>query len=224
MELICLIFAYILGSFPSGYLISKITSGENILNVGWRKTSGSNVFKNIGKKEGIIVGILDISKGFLAVWIAQYLGFSSLIQVLSGFFAVAGHNWSLFLKFSGGRGVGTFLGALLLLSPKILLIVLIPSLLIALIWNASIGTLFCFVFSILISFYFNQFQTVGIFSILVFLIILLKRLSPISEIISLKNKKEVIKNRLLFDDDIPRYDLRILRILRRLKKRGQKLD
>jgi len=215
MSIFYIILAYLLGSIPFGYLISKF-SGKDILKIGWKKTSGSNVFRNVGKWQGALTGILDVGKGFLAVWLAQKLGLSSEIQIFSGVAAVTGHNWSCFLKFAGGRGVGTFIGAALALAPKILGFSLIPFLLLSLIWNAAIGTFFLFLGAIFLSIYFNQFEMAGIFSILSIVPIWIKRLSPIKEL-SLK-KKGLIRNRLIFDNDQLCLDLRIKRILKRLTK------
>jgi glycerol-3-phosphate acyltransferase PlsY len=75
MSIFCIILAYLLGSIPFGFLISKF-SGKDILKIGWKKTSGSNVFRNVGKWQGALTGILDVGKGFLAVWLAQKLGLS----------------------------------------------------------------------------------------------------------------------------------------------------
>jgi len=213
-----LILSYLLGSIPFGYLISS-WSGKDILKIGWRKTSGSNVFRNVGKWQGILTGILDVSKGCLAVYGAQSLGFSSGIQIFSGLAAVTGHNWSIFLKFAGGRGVGTFVGALLALNLQILGLSLIPLVLLALIWNASIGTLLFLATAIYLSFYppsflmGGQFETAGIFTILSLFPILIKRLSPIREI---KNFT-LFRNRIVFDNDQALMDLRIKRIIKIVK-------
>jgi len=206
-----LILSYLLGSFPSGYLISK-ASGKEILKIGWRKTSGSNVFKNVGKLAGLLTGILDLAKGFLAVFFAQKFGFPNQIQILSGLVAITGHNWSIFIKFAGGRGIGTLIGALLALDPKILFLSSLPFILLALIWNSSIGTLFFLISGIFISIYYNQFEIIGIFFILSLFPILIKRLSPVAEIFKSDKKLELVKNRLIFDDDIPKWDLRIKRL------------
>ncbi len=216
MSIFYIIFAYFLGSIPFGYLISKF-SGKNVLKIGWRKTSGSNVFKNIGKWQGVLTGILDIGKGFLAVWLAQELGMSSENQIFSGVAAVTGHNWSCFLKFAGGRGIGTFIGAALALSPQILGLSVIPFILLSLIWNASIGTFLLLITALILAKYFNQFETIGIFTLISLAPIFIKRLSPIKEL-SLK-KKNLIRNRLIFDDDLPYLDLRIKRIFKRLTKK-----
>ncbi len=209
-------FSYLLGSLPFGYIITKLSTKKNILEVGWRKTSGSNVFKNVGKWQGILTGILDLGKGFLAVKLSQNFGLSSQIQVISGVAAVTGHNWSLFLKFAGGRGIGTFIGALLALTPEILGLSLIPLICLALIWNASIGTILFLITVIVLAINFGQFETTGILTLISLLPIFIKRLSPIKEL-SLK-KKELIRNRLIFDNDEACFDLRIKKIIKSLTK------
>jgi len=214
-----IIISYLLGSIPFGYLITKFSTGKNVLEVGWRKTSGSNVFRNVGKWQGILTGILDLLKGYLAVFGAQKLGLPIEVLVLSGVAAVVGHNWSVFIKFAGGRGIGTMIGAFLALSPKILGLALIPFLFFAIIWNPSIGTLLFFPFAIFLSFFSSRFfdcGVAGIFSILVLFAVLIKRLSPIKEIFPIKEKKNLIRNRLLFDNDQALFDFRIKKIIRRL--------
>jgi len=216
MSIFYIILAYLLGSFPSGFLISKL-SGKDILKIGWKKTSGSNVFRNVGKWQGALTGILDIGKGFLAVWLAQYFSLSIQIQALCGVAAVAGHNWSCFLKFAGGRGIGTFIGAFLALSPGILGYSLISLLVLALIWNAAIGTIFFLITAIILTGQFGQLATIGILPLVSLLPIFVKRLSPIKELSW--EKKDIIRNRLIFDDNIPRFDLRIEKIIRKLTKK-----
>ncbi len=197
-EIFFIILSYLLGSIPFGFLITKIFARKNILEIGWKKTSGSNVYKNVGKLEGILTGILDLGKGYLAVKIAQKFGFSPQIQALCGVSAIFGHNWSIFLKFAGGRGIGTLAGATLSLSPKILFLSLIPTLFLVFILNSPLATIFFLLFLALFSSYY-QIEGLFLFSLLSLLPIFIKRLSPISDI-SLKDKK-LIKNRLLYDQD-----------------------
>jgi len=211
-----IILGYLLGSIPFGYLITHFSTGKNILEIGWRKTSGSNVFKSVGKWQGLVTGILDVGKGALAVFLVQSLGQTIQVQALCGVAAVTGHNYSCFLKFAGGRGIGTLIGALLALSPGILGYSITPLILLALIWNASIGTIFFLITAIVLAANFGQLETVGLLPLISLLPIFIKRLSPIKEL-SLE-KKELIRNRLIFDDDIPRFDLRIKRIIKRLTK------
>lgn len=212
LNFIWIIISYFLGSIPFGYIITRLSTGKNVLEIGWRKTSGSNVFRYVGKWQGVLTGILDLLKGYLAVSLAKNFGFPVGIQIFSGVAAVLGHNWSIFLKFAGGRGIGTLIGVFLALSPKILGYSLIPFLLLAFIWNTSIGTLLFFPTAIFLSIYFHQFETIGIFTILVFFPVLIKRLSPVEEIFPLKAKKTLIRNRLLFDNDQSLFDLRIEKI------------
>ncbi len=212
-----IILAYLLGSIPFGYLVTRWSCGKDILEIGWRKTSGSNVFRNVGKWQGIITGILDVGKGALAVFLAQRAGFSVQVQALCGVAAVSGHNWSIFLRFAGGRGIGTFIGALLALSPKIFGFSLIPFITFALIWNAAISTILFLITALILAVYFGELEIAWFFVALSFLPIFIKRLSPIKEL-SFK-KKELVRNRLIFDNDRPCLDLRIKKILERLTKK-----
>ncbi len=214
MSFLWIIFSYLLGSIPFGFLISRF-SGKNILEIGWRKTSGSNVFKNVGKWQGVLTGILDVSKGFLAVYGAERLGLSSEIQIFSGVAAVAGHNWSVFLKFAGGRGIGTFAGAFLALAPQILLISIIPLIVLGIVWNLAIGTLLFLATAIFISKYFNQFEISGLFTSISLIPIFVKRLSPIKELITSEKKFTLFLNRLIFDNNEALFDLRIRRIIKK---------
>ncbi|OIO46566.1 MAG: hypothetical protein AUJ31_01480 [Parcubacteria group bacterium CG1_02_39_15] len=215
MSILFIIIGYLLGSIPFGYLVTLFSARKNILEIGWRKTSGSNVFKNVGKWQGLATGLLDIGKGALAVWLAQKFGLSVPIQALCGVAAVTGHNWSCFLKFAGGRGIGTLIGAFLILSPTILGFSVIFLVVLALVWNAAIGTIVFLAAAALTAAYLGQSATVGILPLVSLLPVFIKRLSPINEL----RNKEIIKNRLIFDDDIPSSDLRIKKIIQKLTKR-----
>lgn len=215
IKIFWLAFCYILGSIPSGYLVSRYF-GKDILKIGWRKTSGSNVFKNVGKLPGIVTAFMDIGKGFLAVFLAQKLGFSSEIQVFSGLLAVIGNNWSLFLNFAGGRGLGVFAGALFAFSPEILGFVLIPIAVLAIIWDASIGSILSLATAIFLSNNYGMFDTAGVLTILCLIPIFLKRLSPLKEL-SFDNWSLTI-NRLIFDNDQVR-GFRIKRMINRFSYR-----
>lgn len=217
MTIVWMIFSYLLGSVPFGYLISRF-SGKNILEIGWKKNSGSNVFKNVGKWQGILTVLFDLAKGYLAVYGAQAMGFPSEVQAFSGTAAVIGHNWSIFLRFAGGRGIGTLVGAFLALAPQVLLFSLLPLVLLALIWNAAIGTLLFLATAFFLSFYFNQLETAGFLTIFSLGPILIKRLSPLQEIRKSEKKINLIANRLFFDNNEALWDFRLKRIL--LKKKN----
>jgi glycerol-3-phosphate acyltransferase PlsY len=129
--IVVVIIGYLLGSIPIGYLLSRRQAKVDVRAYGSGRTGATNVLRTVGRKWAIIVAALDICKGALAVVIAglvvgsEYLlvGDSSLwwvltsAQVLAALAAVAGHIWSPFLKFKGGRGVATFFGGLVALCP-----------------------------------------------------------------------------------------------------------
>ncbi|XOB41322.1 MAG: glycerol-3-phosphate acyltransferase [Candidatus Nealsonbacteria bacterium] len=207
------IVSYVLGSFPSGYIFTKLSVNKDILQIGWRKSSGSNVFKNIGIWQGALTAVFDVGKGYLAVYLAQYFGLPAYLQALSGVAAVIGHNWSCFLKFSGGRGIGTLAGAFLALSPELVWLPVIILIILAVIWNASIGTIVFLITSLVLAAQYSQLETIGVLILGSLIPIFIKRLSPISEIKSAQNKFLLIRNRLIFDDDKP-SGLRIKRIIK----------
>lgn len=206
------IVSYVLGSFPSGYILTKLSVKKDIFQIGWRKSSGSNVFKNIGIWQGALTAVLDVGKGYLAVYLAQYFGLPIYLQALSGVAAVIGHNWSCFLKFSGGRGIGTLAGAFLALSFDLVWLPVIVLIVLAIIWNAAIGTIVFLITSLVLAIKHSQLETIGVLILVSLIPIFIKRLSPISEIKSSQSKFLLIRNRLIFDDDKP-SGLRIKRIV-----------
>jgi glycerol-3-phosphate acyltransferase PlsY len=197
-SIIILIVSYILGSIPFGYLITKISTQKNLLEIGWKKNSGSNVYKNVGKWQGVATFVLDVVKGYFAVYLPISFGLPVEIQVACAILAVIGHNWSIFLGFSGGRGLATLIGVLLIFNPIYLAIVLIPCIIFTIIWTASIGTLLSFLTGIFLSLSISEYALPGIILSIALIPVLIKRLSPIHE---LQGKRELIENRLFFDQD-----------------------
>lgn len=124
MELVIIaIIAYLLGSFPTAYLLVKKFTGQDIKKIGSGNVGAMNVVRALKEKSKklaivgfLVVLIVDMAKGALSVFLAQFfLPFSSLALIIAGFFVVLGHNYSLFLKFSGGRGAASLIGILLYL-------------------------------------------------------------------------------------------------------------
>jgi MAF protein/acyl-phosphate glycerol 3-phosphate acyltransferase len=114
-----ILIAYILGSVPVGLVIGKLVYHVDIREHGSGNIGASNVSRTLGKKPGLTAFVLDVLKGFLPVLVARhfYPG-QPWIQVLSGLAAIAGHNNSVFLKFTGGKGVATSCGVTIALSWK----------------------------------------------------------------------------------------------------------
>ena len=104
--------SYLIGSIPSGLIIGKLRRVD-IREYGSGNIGTTNVLRTLGARYGALVLIADVFKGVIAVLLARYIIGSPMSEMAAGFAAVAGHDWSLFLKFKGGRGVATSLGALL---------------------------------------------------------------------------------------------------------------
>ncbi len=138
--LIVCILSFIIGSIPIGMIIAKI-KGVDLRKIGSGNIGATNVLRAIGKESALITLFGDIAKGAIAVLLARHLlsnlnvqithfgGLETyitkpqlLIEGLVGLLAILGHNYSIFLRFKGGKGVATSLGVLLVISPQAALI------------------------------------------------------------------------------------------------------
>ncbi|MFA7677187.1 MAG: glycerol-3-phosphate 1-O-acyltransferase PlsY [Candidatus Omnitrophota bacterium] len=112
-KLITLILSFISGSIPFGFLIAYAVKKIDIRKLGSGNIGATNVYRVVGKGWGIVVFILDFLKGFLPVLIAKnFISPCDNFLILVAILAVCGHNWTPFLRFKGGKGVTTSLGAL----------------------------------------------------------------------------------------------------------------
>jgi glycerol-3-phosphate acyltransferase PlsY len=102
---------YLLGSFPSGYVVGRLR-GIDVRQWGSGRLGGTNVLRSAGPWAAILAVLGDVGKGVLAVFVARALVGSPSAEILAGLAAILGHDFSIFLKFSGGRGVATTLGAM----------------------------------------------------------------------------------------------------------------
>ncbi len=109
--------AFILGSLPTGLFIAKLR-GVNLKEVGSGNIGATNVLRTTGKCPALLTLIGDSAKGLVAVIIARYYGVGVFFEGVVGLCAVLGHNFSVFLKFRGGKGVATSLGVLAIYSPQ----------------------------------------------------------------------------------------------------------
>jgi glycerol-3-phosphate acyltransferase PlsY len=107
-----LILSYLIGSIPFSQIVAKLVTGVDLRAVGSRNVGGNNLIANVGTGWGLLGGGLDAAKGVAAMWLAHTLGVPYPWSLLSGLFAVAGHNWSPWLGFRGGKGIATGLGVL----------------------------------------------------------------------------------------------------------------
>lgn len=126
ISLLGLVSAYLIGSIPTAYIFGRLLKGIDIRQFGSGNIGATNTFRIIGRVPGLIVLAIDILKGFICVsYIADLFLYISpaarpeLYKVVVGMAVIAGHNWTLFLKFKGGKGVATSAGVVIALIPKI---------------------------------------------------------------------------------------------------------
>jgi glycerol-3-phosphate acyltransferase PlsY len=129
LTLVCI--AYLVGSIPFGLLVSRALARVDIRRHGSGNIGTANVLRIVGKRAAALTLLGDLLKGFLPVVAARSLGVSELWVAGVGLAAVLGHNWPVYLRFAGGKGVATSFGALLAMTP-------LPALLGLLTWTAVV--------------------------------------------------------------------------------------
>ncbi len=117
-EVLALVIGYLLGSIPTAYLATKMATGRDIRKLGGGNVGGLNTFREVGLWPAIAVGLIDFGKGAAAVGIAySLLQVDTAFVLLAGLFSVIGHNWMVWLKFTGGKGMGAAIGSLIVIMP-----------------------------------------------------------------------------------------------------------
>jgi glycerol-3-phosphate acyltransferase PlsY len=118
--------AYVIGGLPFGYLFVHLSCGKDVRTMGSGNIGATNVHRTMGRKAGFTVLLLDIVKGFSAVWITAVVTHRDpLALALAAAAVMAGHCYSIFLHFKGGKAVACFIGAFLYMAPLALAISLL---------------------------------------------------------------------------------------------------
>ncbi|MFQ6059388.1 MAG: glycerol-3-phosphate 1-O-acyltransferase PlsY [Anaerolineae bacterium] len=115
--------AYLLGAFPTGYLVGRLAKGLDIRDYGSRRTGGTNVLRTVGFGAFSVTALVDVAKGALAVLLARWVLHLDVAEAVAGILAVLGHIYPVYIGWRGGRGVATGLGALFAISPVAALLV-----------------------------------------------------------------------------------------------------
>ena len=119
-ELIVIIICYLIGSIPFGYIIAKIIKKIDIRDYGSGNIGATNAFRILGPWLASFVLIGDLMKGYLSIYLFYSLKIDNLpLIIIGGLAVIGGHNWSIFLKFKGGKGIATTYGVVLALNPMI---------------------------------------------------------------------------------------------------------
>ena len=118
---------YLLGAIPFGLIIGRLTKGIDLREFGSHRTGATNALRTLGAPAAAAVFVLDVGKGVAAVLLARLLfAGDPMVEwaaAVAGVAAIVGHNWSVFIGFTGGRGVATSAGGLGAMSPWTILIV-----------------------------------------------------------------------------------------------------
>ena len=126
MGLIAVIAAYLMGSIPFGLILVKLTTGADVRAKGSGNIGATNVLRSAGRLAGVATLLLDGGKGWFAVWLAARLtGDSTLWMSMAALAVLIGHAFSVWLKFTGGKAVASFVGAFLYLTPLPVLAVIL---------------------------------------------------------------------------------------------------
>lgn len=206
---VLIVCAYLLGSVPASYLVGKLR-GIDLRQHGTTQVGGGNLWRMTSWKLGLPVGIFDFSKGLVMVWVAQLQGLDVAQQIAVGLAAIAGHNWPIFLRFHGGRGIGTTLGILTILpfindmtpwpSVAFWAILVIGRLVLG---SSPLPVLAGLMAAPIISHVFLEPLPVTLGFLAICLVIVIKRLTaqPSAETVSISTGR-LLLNRFLFDRDI----------------------
>lgn len=132
-----ILISYFIGSIPTAYIFGRVLKGIDIRKFGSGNVGATNALRVLGKRPGIMVLVLDILKGFVVVLflgnfvLAKIAGISDeTVRIFLGLSCISGHNWTIFLRFRGGKGIATTFGVLLGLTIKIASLKMVLSLVI----------------------------------------------------------------------------------------------
>jgi glycerol-3-phosphate acyltransferase PlsY len=123
------VVAYLIGAIPIAYIFGRSLKGIDLRDYGSANVGASNVYRSVAHWAVVPVGLLEIAQGMVGIMLAKFLGLELGVQVAAGLAAITGQAWSVFLGFSGGRGVGPSIGFMLGLAPPVLVTFIVVSLL-----------------------------------------------------------------------------------------------
>jgi len=205
-----LIASYLLGSVPAAYLAARWRRGIDIRRHGSGNVGAANVLATGAKLTSIAVIIFDTGKGMLPIYIALLLGLPLYQQVVIGLAAIIGHNWTVFLGFSGGRGLLTTLGVAFslplansLVPWEIIGFFILAGISLLTIRNIPLGTGTGVAAMPLISWGLGEPLAMILGFLAMFLILIIRRLTvPKTALAASVPASQLLLNRLLFDRDI----------------------
>ena len=122
MRALGLVVVYLIGSIPVGFLVARAAGGFDIRGKGSGNIGATNVLRTLGPVPAVLTLLGDVAKGYVAVRTAEVIGPEPLWGAAGALLAIVGNCWPVFLRFKGGKGVATALGAFLALTPRAILL------------------------------------------------------------------------------------------------------
>ena len=206
-----LLGAYLLGSVPAAYLAARWSRGIDIRQYGSGNVGATNLLGLTSKWIAIVVIIFDVGKGMVTVWAAQLIGLGIAQQVAVGLITIIGHNWPVFLRFSGGRGLLTTLGVAFFLpltnGPlvpwEVIIFFALAAIFLFTIHSIPLGTGVGVAAMPLVSWGADEPLPMTLGFLAMFLLMVIRRLTaPKTSVTASVSSGELVLNRLLFDRDI----------------------
>jgi glycerol-3-phosphate acyltransferase PlsY len=166
----CIIASYLVGAIPFGLFFGKFFGGVDVRTVGSGNIGATNVLRGAGKKAALMTLLSDALKGLVPVLLTAWIGNDDTITALSGIAAIIGHNFPVYLRFKGGKGVATSFGVVLAVAPWTGLVCLLTWAAAAAVWRfSSLSALIAFALYPLITFaYHGDSRPLSLLSLVVF--------------------------------------------------------
>lgn len=190
MKYIFFLFSYLLGSVPSGYILFWLKEKKDIRTLGSTNIGATNILRVTGWRLALPVAVFDVFKGALPVFLAAKLFPDHRTAIITGFFAVLGHCFPLYIKFKGGKGVATTIGVYSILAFKPLLcIIAVFIVVIALTRYVSLGSLMASLSFPLFAFVFKEETAILYLGICIFILIAYRHRENIERLLNGKERQ-----------------------------------
>ncbi|MBI2988323.1 MAG: glycerol-3-phosphate 1-O-acyltransferase PlsY [Deltaproteobacteria bacterium] len=182
--LFMVIFAYLLGSIPTGFVLGYL-SGVDVRQAGSGNVGATNVARVVGRRQGLITLLADVAKGFVPVFLSFYLGLYLTIGCVVALAAFLGHLYPVFLRFRGGKGVATALGIFLSLAPMATMVIVFVFAFVAMVSRmVSLASLIAALFAPLALWFFAYPPILVWLSLLIGLLVILRHRENMERLIS----------------------------------------
>jgi glycerol-3-phosphate acyltransferase PlsY len=208
--LVLILAAYLLGSVPFSQIVARFSRGIDLRRYGTGQVGSGNLWRMTHWWLALPASIYDFSKGLGIVWVANVLEMSIAQQLVVGLAAIVGHNWSIFLRFSGGRGIITTIGVIFILTvinditPWVAIVFFTILVIVTIIMRSSpVGVLLGVAAIPVVTWGFQEPLSITLGFSAMFAVIIIKRLTaPRATDLAPRSKRRLIFNRLFFDRDI----------------------